>query len=327
MWLLIQVLTVMVTLGFASSLHAQQQWEIPSPEERCPSRWGQDDRLGSANLQSPERVLRAARLIRTGDVFSLAFELSADLPLLEPRRFDVHMKRGTSLTPGSRGENEEIVITELGQVGTQLDGFAHQMLGGLYYNCVTDAEMSRRGTGLQAGGRPGFAMLGVEQIPDMMTRGVLIDVAGLKGVDMLPAGYVITVDDLQQALARASVTLEEGDAVMIHTGWGRLYTVEDKDRYLASSPGIGIEAAQWLIGHNPILLGADNCCLEARPYPEQKVFLPVHALVLIINGIYIVENLNLSQLATERVYESAFIMEILKIKGGTGSTVAPIAVR
>jgi kynurenine formamidase len=319
-------IALVFTLGGAL-LHAQS-WQMPSDAERCPSKWGAADQLGSGNLMKPETVLRAAKLIHTGEVFQLGFDLSADLPLIGSRRFDLHMKRGTATAPGTRGENEEIVITELGQVGTQLDGFAHQMYGGEYYNCITDAEMSGGGGGeLAAGGRQGFPKLGVEHVPDMMTRGVLIDVAGLKNVEMLPEAYVVTAEDLQQALAKEKITLQPGDAVMIHTGWGKLYNEKDKARYLKTSPGIGIGAGEWLVKQNPMLVGADNCCLEVRPYTEQKVNLPIHAMFIIVNGIHIVENLKLERLAAERGYETAFIMEVLKIRGGTGSTVAPIAVR
>ncbi len=90
----------------------------------------------------PEMALKAAKLIHTGEVFTLGFHLSAALPLIGSRRFDMHMKRSTATDPGTRGENEEIVITELGQVGTQLDAFAHQIYGGEYYNCITNHEMS-----------------------------------------------------------------------------------------------------------------------------------------------------------------------------------------
>jgi kynurenine formamidase len=324
----IRVMIFVLTFASAGvALHAQS-WQMPTDAERCPSKWGPKDELGSGNLMKPEMALRAARLIRTGEIFQLGFDLSADLPLIGSRRFDLHMKRGTTTAPGTRGENEEIVITELGQVGTQFDGFAHQMYGGEYYNCIKDEEMNASGNSdLTAGARQGFPKLGVEHVPDMMTRGVLIDVAGLKNVDMLPDTYVITAEDLQQALAKEKVTLQPGDAVIINTGWGKLYTVKDKARYLKTSPGIGIAAGEWLVKQNPMLVGADNCCLEVRPYPEQKVNLPIHAMFIIVNGVHIVENLRLEHLAAEHAYETAFIMEVLKIKGGTGSTVAPIAVR
>jgi len=324
----IRMMAFVFTLGIASAALHAQSWQMPSDAERCPSKWGAKDQLGSGNLMKPEMVLRAAKLIHTGEVFQLGFDLSADLPLIGTRRFDLHMKRGTATAPGTRGENEEIVITELGQVGTQFDGFAHQMYGGEYYNCITNDEMNSGGGGeLAAGGRQGFPKLGIEHVPDMMTRGVLIDVAGLKNVEMLPETYVISAEDLQQALAKEKMTLQPGDAVMINTGWGKFYNEKDKARYLKSSPGIGIGAGEWLIKQNPMLVGADNCCLEVRPYPEQKINLPIHAMFLIVNGVHVVENLRLEHLAAEHAYETAFIMEVLKIRGGTGSTVAPIAVR
>jgi len=328
-WALRLAILVVALSGSACALRAQS-WEMPSDAQRCPSKWGAKDEIGSGNLMKPELALKAAKLIHSGEVFTLGFHLSAALPLIGSRRFDLHTKRSTATDPGTRGENEEIVITELGQVGTQLDAFAHQIYGGEYYNCITNHEMSfpdATSTELSAGARQGFPKLGVEKIPDIMTRGVLIDVAGAKNVDMLQGGYVITADDLQQALAKENVKLEPGDAVMINTGWGKLYTVKDKEKYLKSSPGIGIEAAQWLLKQNPMLVGADNCCVEPRPYPEQKMNLPIHAMYLIAYGVYLVENLKLDQLAAEHAYETAYIMTPLKIDGATGSTIAPIAVR
>jgi len=227
--IMLRTMVIAVALGFGCAVVQAQSWQMPSDTERCPSKWGAKDELGSGNLMKPEMALRAAKLIHTGEVFQLGFDLSADLPLIGSRRFDLHMKRGTATAPGTRGENEEIVITELGQVGTQLDGFAHQIYGGEYYNCIKDEEMNAGGNGeLAAGARQGFPKLGVEKVPDMMTRGVLIDVAGLKNVDMVPDTYIITAEDLQQALAKEKVTLQPGDAVMINTGWGKLYNVKDK---------------------------------------------------------------------------------------------------
>jgi kynurenine formamidase len=327
----VRLLILGLTLGFFCPILHAQSWEMPSDSQRCPSKWGAKDEVGSGNLMNPEMALKAAKLIRTGEVFTLGFHLSAALPLIGSRRFDLHMKRSTATDPGTRGENEEIVITELGQVGTQLDAFAHQIYGGEYYNCITNHDMSFGDGGatndLTAGARQGFPKLGVEKIPDIMTRGVLIDVAGSKGVDMLQGGYVITADDLQQALAKEKVKLEAGDAVMINTGWGKLYNVKDKDKYLKSSPGIGIDAGKWLIEQNPMLVGTDTCCVEVRPYPEQKMNLPIHAMFLIVYGVYLVENLKLEQMAAEHAYETAYVMTPLKIEGGTGSTIAPIAVR
>jgi kynurenine formamidase len=158
-----------------------------------------------------------------------------------------------------------------------------------------------------------------------MTRGVLIDVSGLKGVDLLPNSYIITPEDLEQALAKAGTKLERGDAVVIRTGWAKLMGKENQ-RYGSTPPGIGIAAAQWLVTREPMLVAADNCCVEVRP-SEPGHSLPVHAMMLIQYGVYLIENLELDALAAARAYEFAFIVQPLKLKGATGSAVAPIAVR
>lgn len=160
----------------------------------------------------------------------------------------------------------------------------------------------------------------------LMTRGVLIDVAAFKGVDILPDTYEITVQDLQQALQKQNLTLQPGDAVIINTGWGRLWGKENA-RYMSGNPGIGVAAAEWLVKRDPMLLGADNGPVEVSPNPDKQISLPLHQIALVVHGIHLLENLKLDELSSKRVYEFAFIMQPLKMQGGTGSTVAPVAVR
>jgi len=309
---------VIGVLVLSAGTAAAQSWQPPADSARCPSKWGAGDERGSANLMRPEAVLRASRLIRTGQVFELGHVLSPSMPFFPGRRFDLLTKR-TFVNPGlnRRGSNEEIVVTELGQVGTQFDGFSHQTIGDRLYNCFNLADISSR---------TGFTKLGIEHVGSLMTRGVLIDVAGLKGVDMLPDSYEITADDLQGALAREQLTLQPGDAVIINTGWGRLWDV-DGPRYAKGWPGIGVGAAEWLAGQNPMVVGADNMGVEVNPNPDKQLSLPVHQIMLVVNGIHLVEALKLDELAAARVYEFAFVVQPLKIQGATGSTVAPIAIR
>ena len=120
------IMTAATTFAAGSPTARGQTWQPPTEEERCPSKWGTGDERGSANHMTPETVLRAARLIRTGKVFELGRVLSGELPFCGSRRFDVHIER-TFMNPqqNRRGSNEEHVITELGQVGAQFDGFAH----------------------------------------------------------------------------------------------------------------------------------------------------------------------------------------------------------
>jgi kynurenine formamidase len=208
------------------------------------------------------------------------------------------------------------VVAEIGQVGTQFDTFSHQMIGTSLYNCFKLEEISTR---------TGFTKLGVENVGALVTRGVMIDIAGLKGVEMLAESYEITALDLQQALGRQKLTLQPGDAVIIHTGWGKLWS-KDNARYQRSSPGLGVAAAEWLARQDPMLVGADNAAVEISPNPNPQLLGPVHQIMLVVNGIHLLENMKLDELAAKQVHEFALIVEPLKIQGGTGSTVAPIAI-
>jgi kynurenine formamidase len=311
--------TALAALVLAVPLAAAAQTWRPTPESaRCPSKWGPADERGSANHMKPESVLKATRLIRTGEVIELSHVLGPAMPFFGTRRFDVHTKR-TFMNQFSnrRGSNEELVVSEIGQVGTQFDGFAHQTHEDSMYNCFKVSETGTRG---------GFTKLGVEKVGTLMGRGVLIDVAALKGVETLPDAYEITVADLEQALERQKLTLQPGDAVLINTGWGKIYG-KDNARYVKSCPGVGVAAAEWLVKKDPMLVGADNWPVEVAPNPDPQLSLPGHQIFLVINGVHLLENLKLDELAAKRVHEFAFVMQPLKIQGGSGSTVAPVAIR
>ena len=297
---------------------AAQSWTVPTESQRCPSKWGAGDERGSGNHMKPASVMRAKELIKTGEVIEIAHVMNDKMPLFGTRRFDVHVKR-TFMNDFSnrRGSNEELVVSEIGQVGTQFDGFAHQSHEDSHYNCFKTGAISTRG---------GFTKLGIEKVGTLMTRGVLIDIAALKGVDTLPDTYEITAKDLQDALARQRITLQAGDAVLINTGWNKLWA-KDNARYVKSCPGIGVGAAEWLAKQDPMLVGADNWPVEVAPNPDPKLSLPVHQVLLVVNGIHLLENLKLDELAAKQIYEFAFVMQPMKAQGFTGSTVAPVAIR
>ncbi|OLB95058.1 MAG: hypothetical protein AUH30_16220 [Candidatus Rokubacteria bacterium 13_1_40CM_68_15] len=312
------VVALAATLGSTALVADAQSWRPPTDGQRCPSKWGPNDERGSGNHMKPESVLRATQLIKTGEVIELGYVLSGSIPVFGTRRFDVHTKR-TFMNQFSnrRGSNEELVVSEIGQVGTQLDGFVHQTIEDKIYNCAKLDDISTR---------TGFTKFGIDKVGMLMTRGVLIDVAGLKGVDMLPDTYEITVEDLERALQRQNMKLQPGDAVIIHTGWGKLW-MKDNARYVKSCPGIGVKAAEWLAKQDPMLIGSDNWPVEVAPNPDPQISLPVHQILLVVNGIHILENLKLDDLVAKRVNEFAFVMQPLKIQGGSGSSVAPVAIR
>lgn len=295
-----------------------QLWSPPPPGKRCPSAWGPSDERGSANYVRPETVLKAARLITEGKTYELGRVLESAMPMVGLRRFSIHTARTVGPVGANRASaNEELVVGELGQVGTQLDGLTHVGIDGLLYNCTKIDDIATR---------TGFTRLGIEKVGALFARGILLDIAGFKGVEMLDAAYEITPADLQEALRRQGLTIGRGDAVLIRTGWGKLWMV-DNPRYNHSSPGIGVAAAEWLAQTSPLLIGADNSGVEVQPNPNKALANPVHQILIPTHGIFLLENLDLEALARDRVGEFAFIVQPLKIKGGTGSTVAPIAVK
>ena len=217
-----------------------QSWK---PVQKCPSKWGASDERGSANHMKPESVLRATRLIKTGEVIEIGHVLGADDALLRHpafrRAYQAHLHE-PALEParqqrGARRERDRPgghAVRRLRAPDPR--GLDVQLLQG-------HARPATRG---------GFTKLGVEKVGTLMTRGVLIDVAALKGVDILPDAYEITVADLEQAMARQNVSIQPGDAVLIHTGWGKLWA-KDNARYVKSCPGVGVAAAEWLVEEGP----------------------------------------------------------------------------
>ncbi len=308
---------VVIMAGFPAPAHPQQDvW--------WPSEFGADDRRGAMNRITPAKVLEAARLIREGRVYSLGRTYEAGMPLYGTRHFSLTIPGGPTSGPvGSNNllGNDELVSGQIGQVGTQFDGLGHigRRVNGVdrYYNGV-------RGEDLYAS--TGLRELGIENVGPIVTRGVLIDVAGNKGVDRLPAGYVITPEDLRSALAAQGVSLRSGDAVFIRSGHSALWMV-DNDAYNSGEPGIGVAAAQWLIDREIVLTGADSWGTEVLPPEDPTTAFRVHQMLIMENGIHNLENLWLEEIAEDRVWEFAFMFSPVPLKGATGSPGNPIAIR
>jgi kynurenine formamidase len=283
-----------------------------------PSRWGAADQRGAANRITAAKVLEAKSLITAGTVYQLGRVYEAAMPLFGTRHFSLRIPQ----TFGPLGTNrttyhDEIVSAEIGQVGTQFDGLGHIGVGDLYYNGNDRHEFSQG---------EGLTKLGVENVGALVTRGVLVDVAAFKGVARLDGGYEITRADLVGALERQRTEVRAGDVVLVHTGWGSLFGV-DNAAFNASAPGIGLEAGQYLVDREVVLVGSDTWATEVVPNPNPELAFPVHQLLIPRSGIYIFENLLTEELARARAYEFAFLFAPLKLKGATGSPGNPLAIR
>jgi kynurenine formamidase len=288
------------------------------PGSWYPSRWGAADQRGAANRITPAKVLEAKNLIARGAVYQLGRTYEAGMPMFGTRHYSLRIPNVFGPTATNQATyHDEIISGELGQIGTQFDSLSHIGIGDLFYNGNNRHDFAKP---------EGMIRLGVENVGALATRGVLIDVAAFKGVPQLAGGYEITAADLQGALKRESLDLRAGDVVLIHTGWGALW-MKDNAKFVASAPGIGVAAGQFLVNEEVVMVGSDTWAVEVVPNPDASLAFPVHQLFLPRNGIYIFENLATEELARDNAYEFAFFFAPLKLKGATGSPGNPIAVR
>ncbi|MFV1852957.1 MAG: cyclase family protein [Porticoccaceae bacterium] len=294
---------------------------LASAEDRFASPFGPDDQIGAANYLNSEVTLAASKLISEGKVYSLGMEVSRDTPAFAPRGVSV-----TVFSPGQSGNktfgsnagsyNDDMFTGWLG-VGTQIDGLGHLGDHHTYYN-NNHAEEIVAATGL--------TKLGIEHVPPIATRGVLLDVASIKGTDRLEGGYVVTLDDIMAAQKAAGTEIRKGDVVLIHTGWLELVG-KDNALYGSTEPGIGLEAAEWLAKKGVVAVGGDTWGLEAVPHEDPTAFFPVHVKLLAENGVYILENIVTKDLAADRAHEFLFVLGQAKLKGAVQMIINPVAIR
>jgi kynurenine formamidase len=302
--------TAMVMLVAAGMVVAQATW--------YPSRWGADDQRGAANRITAAKVLEAKNVITRGQTYQLGRVYESGMPIFGTRHYSLRIPK----VFGPNGTNQmfyhdEIISGELGQIGTQFDGLGHVGIGDLFYNGNRGSEFAKA---------EGLTKLGVENVGALVTRGVLVDIAAVKGVPMLEGGYEITLADLEAALRRENVTIRSGDVVLFHTGWGSLW-MKDNARFNQSAPGIGLAVGQSLVDRAITMAGSDTWAVEAVPNPDASLAFPVHQLLIPRNGIYIFENLATEVLARDNAYEFAFVFAPLRLKGATGSPGNPLAIR
>ena len=298
--------------------------ETPIGPRWWPSEWGATDERGAVNRITPEKVAQAARLVQLGKVYSLGRIYEAGMPMPGQRHYKLTIPGSPSGPPSGENQivgHDESVSGEIGQVGTQLDGLGHvgvQLADDAYfYNGVKLSDMAD-GYGLKK--------LGVQNVGVFFTRGVLIDMASSKGVDRLKVGEGIGVADLEKALEEQDTQVQPGDVVLIRTGHGKLW-MKDNAEYNRGAPGIVREAARWLIQHKVALVGADTWPVEVAPTEDPARPWEIHQWLLVRNGIYLLENLDLEELAQDKVWEFAFVFSPLRLWGATGSPGNPIAVR
>ena len=293
-----------------------------------PSRYGADDELGSLNEITPAKVIAAARLVRTGAVYDLGRTLDANVPRFEGRFWQQTLVSSAHFINGRRpgsdaggwGRNRLNWITELVngtfQIGTQIDGLNHLQIGDRFYNGWRAMDIVEEW---------GTNKLGVEKVPPVVTRGILVDVARHRKVPRLERGEVVTVDDVDAMLRSRGLTVERGDVVLFHTGWGALWEA-DPVRFTSGEPGAGMAVAQWLVEHRVAMTGADTWSFGAVPGedPERPFLVP--QTLNVRHGLFIMENLATEVLARAEASEFMFVLTHHKTRGSTAAVIAPAAV-
>jgi kynurenine formamidase len=293
-----------------------------------PSKYGADDQAGALNEITPAKVVEAARLVRQGRVYDLAHVLHQDVPAFPGRTFRQYLttnyhhinRRHPDAGPAGLGHNsvnwivEQVTATQ--QMGTHMDGLNHLQMGDRTYNGFLLADIVED---------HGTNKLGIDTLPQVVTRGLLIDVAGAHGGEQLQPGEVVTVADMEKALAVTGYDVRPGDAVFFHTGWGALWG-NDNQRYASGEPGPGTALAGWLAEQRVALTGCDTWSFG--PYPPESRCEPfvVPQTLNVRHGVVVVENLRLEEAARDRVHEFLLVISHAKLRGATGAWVAPLAI-
>jgi kynurenine formamidase len=292
-------------------------------EECKTSPWGADDQIGAANRLSSANVLAAANLIKKGETHPLGIVIEPGMPAYPPRYTQLQVVQpnqqfGKTMAPAvgwDASANDDVVQMWLG-TGPQLDGLGHMGEAGLFYNCNRGEDFAEI---------TGLTRLDTSQVPPIVARGVLIDMAKHLGVASLDAGQPITSKQLKAAMAAQNITVGSGDVILIHTGWTDATLKSNPELWGSTIPGITNEAAVFLAAFEPVAVGADTWGLGAVPPMEGDRVFYDHIVLLKDNGVYILETMNTGRLARESVSEFMFVLGQARLKGAVQMIINPVA--
>jgi kynurenine formamidase len=295
-------------------------------------KWGADDELGTLNYITPDTVVRATRLPRRGVTFSLAIPFDREGPQQnQPRRFNpIHrmiltgpdFTSGAFVRPGGVGFADDMVIMPL-QCATQWDALAHCFLDGRLWNGYDANLVSSEGAKRN----------GIEKMArHVVTRGVLLDIARLKRVEWLEAGYAITAEDLDAACAAQRVAVQAGDALLVRTGQMAMCKRHGWGDYAGGdAPGLSFHSAGWLFEKQIAAVATDTWGMEVRPNELPDTYQPLHQVLIPTMGMLVGEIFDLEALAADcaddGVYEFLFTAPPLPITGAVGSPINPLAIK
>ena len=288
--------------------HKEPWWDSP---------WGEADRLGNVNNLSAEGVKKAAGLVKTGKVYALGVPTAPESAAYGTRKYTVERQPGPDADYTPNGSQrvtafDERIVSSMG-IGTQIDGFGHLGVDHHYYNGVTGKEVAAT------------RALQLADVPPIVTRGVLIDMAKHYGKASLEVGDMYNRAEIEAAMKAQGVTVGKGDVVLFHTGWMAAKMLSDKDVYRSREPGIGEDGAIFLADLGVVAIGSDTVALEALPSPPGKTFI-VHQTLLAKKGVHVLETIDTNQLAADGVKEFLFVLGIPRFVGTVQMVINPVAI-
>lgn len=290
-------------------------------------KWGATDQRGTVNYITAEKMVAAGKLIRTGKVFDLGIPFDADGPQPGGGRINpVHLMSQTGdrqLFPGGFRYADDYIFMPL-QGATQWDSLAHVYYDDQLYNGYPSNDVTVVGA---------FNCSIEHQAKGIAGRGVLLDIARLKGLEWLEKGYVITPADLEAAMARqGGTTVGSGDILVFRTGWRKKFLVEKSPtQFMDGEPGIGQECCDWLHERQVAAICSDNWAIEVLPGEDPNSVFNVHMILIRDMGMTLGEIFDLEELgadcAADGVYDFFFCAPPLKVTGGVGSPINPLAIK
>lgn len=290
------------------------------------SPWGEDDQIGRLNWITPESRADIFNLIDTTKLYDLTVDYFMGMPSWKgaaDQGFQIwmtHTPRGNYIDNLSKttDEGNALVgysgdsISMYTHTGTHIDALNHFGYMGEIWNGYNQDE--------HLGSRH-WTKCGIERFPFIVARAVLIDVAGYKGLDMLPDSYPITPEDIEATLRMENISLKKGDFVMIRTGRMKIWP---DVKWEVNTPGITLESAEYLASNGAMVIAADNISLEMAPSLEKDNWQPVHCYLFAEAGIPIAELLWLEELAKNKIYEGGVLASVMPIRGATGAPFQPM---
>lgn len=307
---------VVLILLLASGVYAQQQPCVTA------SKFGPEDQIGNMHYVTPEKTLAATKLVTKGKSYRLAIETNKDTPAYPPRTFAVTIMQpgqngGATLGPTKTTYNDDLINGWAG-IGSQIDGLGHIGIDNLYFNCNKSNDFAAT---------DGLKKLGVEHIPAVATRGVVLDMAGYFNTDIVKEGTAFNRADIEGAMKRQGIqSIEKGDVVLFYTGWLKLIGKDNK-RFGSVAPGLGRDGARYLASLNVAMIGSDTWSFEAVPFEKGAGVFEVHQILIPMNGIHILELINTEELVKDQAWEFLFTLGPARITGGVQAIINPIAIK